>query len=226
MPMPLYEGVEDVPPMTVAAFQRCPVFIAERARTLRRFLSKIKHPLGIDNLHILELDKHQPGQIVSQLKVLFAQHPLVGFCSEAGTPCIADPGFRVTAWAQDQGVTVVPYPGPNSILMALMASGFSGQSFQFHGYLSAKKNELAKDLKRLESLAQKTKSPQFFIEAPYRNGQVMEQAIAHLSAKTRFHVSVDLCTSEVESITKTIEAWKKGSSMALHKRPAVFGLLG
>jgi len=222
LPMPLYEGVDDIPPMTLEAFRSTNTFIAERARTLRRFLSKIKHPIAIDELEIIELDKHQPEEIVARLGGIFKNSGQVGFASEAGTPCIADPGFRVTAWAHSHEVKVVSLPGPNSIIMALMASGFSGQQFTFHGYLSAKKNFLAKDVQRLELMSQKSKSPQIFIEAPYRNLQVLEVCQQALQPQTRLHVSVDLNTENSLSITCPMSLWGKSEPPNIHKRPAVF----
>lgn len=225
LPTPLYPGHDDVPAMTLEAFKRTEVFITERARTLRRFLSQIQHPKPIHELEIHELDKHEPEQILAYLPNIFKLHPLVAFSSEAGTPCIADPGFRIVEWAHKNGVTVTPYPGPNSLVLALMASGFSGQTFRFWGYLSAKKETLGKDLRQLEAESKRTKSPQIFIEAPYRNRQILEAAGRHLDANTKLHVSLDLCTKESQSITLPVRDWKK-QKVDLHKRPAVFVLQG
>ena len=225
LPMPLFEGHSDVPEQTLEAFKSTTTFICERARTLRRFLSSIGHPQPIDTLKIFEMDKHDPQAIVGQLSAILKDGK-VGLCSEAGCPCIADPGFRVVQWAQKRGITVIPYPGPSSILMALMSSGFSGQSFAFHGYLSAKKPQLQKDLANLEARSLRDKSPQIFIEAPYRNKQVLETAQVTLKPSTRLHIAVDLSSPEAMTITKTIGDWKKGSLPDVHKKPAVFVLLG
>lgn len=224
--MPIYEGVDDVPSMTVEAYRATTIFIAERARTLRRYMARIDHPTPIDDMTIVELDKHDPNSIKSQLEKVFSLGGNVGLVSEAGTPCIADPGFRVVSWAQRKGIKVSPYPGPSSLMLALMASGFSGQSFSFHGYLDAKKEKLSRDLKRLEDLSRRSKQPQIFIEAPYRNRQVIEVAVSQLNPKTLLHISLDLNTPEMTCLTLTIAQWKLKKDLQVHKRPAVFVLQG
>ena len=145
--------------------------------------------------------------------------------SEAGCPGVADPGALVVEWAHKNGFVVAPLVGPSSILLALMGSGFNGQSFQFHGYLSAKKGEIGRDLKRLEDIARNKKQAQIFIETPYRNMALIESAFANLQSATRFCIAADLTTPPQYIVTKTIAEWKKTELPDLHKKPAIF-LLG
>ena len=142
--------------------------------------------------------------------------------SEAGCPGVADPGAEIAKLAHEKGIEVIPLVGPSSILLALMASGMNGQSFVFHGYLSPKKELIGKDLKRLEQMAQKHKQTQLFIETPYRNRQLVEQAFKSLSSKTRFCIAMDLTLPNQYVVTKTIGEWRKTKLPELHKRPAVF----
>ena len=128
-------------------------------------------------------------------------------------------------WAHRRNYEVVPLVGPSSILLALMGSGFNGQSFQFHGYLSAKRGEIGKDLKRLEDIARRTKQTQIFIETPYRNKALIETALATLQPNTKMCIAADLTTPPQYLVTKTIAEWKKTQIPDLHKRPAIF-LLG
>ena len=120
---------------------------------------------------------------------------------------------------------MIPLVGPSSLLLALMGSGMNGQSFAFHGYLSPKKEIVGRDLKKLEQAAQKGKQTQLFIETPYRNKQLVEQAFKVLAPQTRFCIAMDLSLPNEYIVTKTILVWRKSELPVLHKRPAVFLLL-
>src|SRR5690606_36654056 len=98
----------------------------------------------------------------------------VGLMSEAGCPGIADPGAEVVAQAHKLGINVSPLVEPSSIILGLMASGFNGQSFAFHGYLPIDKEPRAKRLQQLEQDAVRNKQTQVFIETPFRNNRMLE----------------------------------------------------
>lgn len=141
LPSPIQEGtVDGIPAEVISLIQRLDHFIVERARTARRFISLTKPLKAIDELSIVEIPENE----ISNMEIEQALMPLksgtdIGILSEAGLPCIADPGARYVACAHEWGVEVIPMPGPTSIILALMASGLEGQRFAFHGYLSAKK---------------------------------------------------------------------------------------
>lgn len=222
LPLPISEHADDLPPATLKAFQQCTAFVCERVRTFRRWVKYLNHPLAIDDMTLIEMEKHDPIAGMAEMDQLKKDHQYIGIVSEAGCPGIADPGYRYATWAHGHDMTVRSFSGPNSLLLALMNSGFSGQNFAFHGYLSAKKNLLAKDLQQLERESTQMERAQIFIEAPYRNRQILEVAFATLSPSTRFHISVDLRTEQEWSRTLSIADWKKSSLPDLHKRPAVF----
>jgi 16S rRNA (cytidine1402-2'-O)-methyltransferase len=145
----------------------------------------------------------------------------IAILSEAGCPGIADPGQILVAVAQEAGIQVKPLVGPNSILLALMASGMNGQHFQFHGYLPIETGERIKRLKDLESVSRKEGSAQIFIETPYRNNVLVEGILKACAHTTRLCIAVNL-TGRSESIqTKTIEAWKN-KVPEINKQPAIF----
>jgi 16S rRNA (cytidine1402-2'-O)-methyltransferase len=143
--------------------------------------------------------------------------------SDAGCPAVADPGADIVAIAQERNYTVVPLVGPSSILLALMGSGFNGQSFAFVGYLPIDSAEKGKVLKRLENRAFNEKQTQFFIETPFRNMKILNDIIKHCQPSTKLCIAVDI-TLETEFIkTKTINEWGK-SLPDLAKRPCIFGI--
>ena len=93
--------------------------------------------------------------------------------SEAGCPAVADPGADVVSIAQREGLKVVPLVGPSSILLSVMASGFNGQSFAFHGYLPIDAAARIKRLKLLETRAMSEDQTQLFIETPYGKARLL-----------------------------------------------------
>lgn len=196
-------------------------FIVEDVRTARRFLKKVDKAIDIDTLTFYTLNQHtRPEEVASFLNPA-RQGLSMGIISEAGCPAIADPGADVVAIAQRENLDVVPLVGPSSILLALMASGFNGQSFAFVGYLPVKPEERIKALKRLEARALAESQSQLFIETPYRNRKMLEDICAHCQPNTRLCVAADI-TLETEYIkTKTIREWKK-QLPELDKRPAIF----
>lgn len=144
--------------------------------------------------------------------------------SEAGCPGIADPGADIVARAHQLGIKVRPLVGPNSMILALMASGFNGQTFAFHGYLPIDKAARAKKIKELEQVAQKAKQTQLFMETPFRNNQLLEEVLKVCSPKTRLCIACNITDPDEWISSDSIENWKK-KKVDLHKKPAIFLLL-
>jgi 16S rRNA (cytidine1402-2'-O)-methyltransferase len=214
------DALHTIPPYVVSVIQNIEEYIAERAKTARRFLKVAGINKPLDTITVHELDKHNPKESIA----FFLKNALmgtdIGLLSEAGCPGVADPGAEVVALAHEQGIEVVPLVGPSSILLALMGSGMNGQSFTFHGYLPPTTPERLRMLKKLEQLAPATTS--IFIETPYRNQQMIETALQNLNAHTRFCIAADLTLPTEYIVTKTIAAWKKTAIPNLHKRPTIF----
>lgn len=196
-------------------------FVVEDIRTARRFLKKANPAIVIDDLTFFELNQHTSVEQISSYLKPMQQGFDLGVISEAGCPAIADPGADVVAMAQANDFQVVPLVGPSSILLALMASGFNGQSFAFVGYLPIQPTDRAKALKRLESRAINEQQSQIFIETPYRNSKMLEEILTTCQPATKLCIAVDI-TLETEFIkTKTIQNWKKNKP-DLNKRPCIF----
>ena len=117
------------------------IFLVENPRSARRYISSLKLGINIEELHMEVLDKDTPPEQVSRLMMPLLNGADIGVISEAGCPGIADPGALAVAYAHQKGIQVVPISGPSSMFLALMGSGFSGQSFAFHGYLPIDKKE-------------------------------------------------------------------------------------
>ncbi len=213
-----------LPPATIQLMHSLDYFIVEQLRTARRFLSKTGIAKPIDDITFFELNKHtKTFELQTYLQPALHGHHM-GLMSEAGTPCVADPGALIVEMAQDAGIKVVPLTGPNSILLALMASGLNGQQFAFHGYLPIPAAERSKAIKTLERLSQTQNQTQIFIETPFRNNQLLEALLQNCSPETRLCIAANITMPGESIITRSIGQWKK-HQIDLHKKPAVF-LLG
>ncbi len=200
-------------------------FIVENIRTTRRYLRQLDSQFPIDDTQFYELNKHTtPEQITTYLAPLLNGND-VGVISEAGVPGVADPGAAVVELAHKNKIQVVPFVGPSSILMAVMASGLNGQNFAFNGYLPIKPNERIKHLKFLEKRSAQEQQSQLFIETPYRNNALLTDILIHCNANTKLCIACDI-TLESELIkTDTIYNWKK-KKVDLNKRPTIFVIQG
>jgi 16S rRNA (cytidine1402-2'-O)-methyltransferase len=145
----------------------------------------------------------------------------IGLLSEAGVPCVADPGSAIVALAHQRHIPVVPLVGPSSILLALMASGLNGQNFCFNGYLPVDKKDRERKLKELEQQAIRQNQTQIFIETPYRNNHLLESILAVCSPSTRIGIAANITQGNAIHQTKTVAEWRK-QTMDLHKQNTVF----
>lgn len=224
IPTPIAENaLHTIPPYVQEIARGLEIFIVEKAKTARHFIKSLHPPRPIQEMIFVELPENQNFDEAENffLEAIKAGKD-VGLLSEAGCPGVADPGAAIVALAHEKGVKVVPLVGPSSLLLALMASGMNGQRFAFHGYLSPKRPELARDLRRLENLARQHDQTQIFIETPYRSQMVLEVALESLQPDTRFGVAQDV-TGAAEFIhSLPIRDWKKLEKKELEKLPAVF----
>jgi len=198
-------------------------YFVENLRTARRFLKSLHSSIVIDDLNFSEIDKHE-GADLSLLRRWLKEGHNVGVLSEAGCPGIADPGADLAKVAHGMNATVVPLTGPNSLILALMASGLNGQKFCFNGYLPVKDPERSQAIKALEALSRKENQTQLFIETPYRNDALIADLLKHCQDGTRLCIAKNITAPDAYIKTKTIAEWKKDTP-TLGKAPAVFLLL-
>lgn len=196
-------------------------FIVEDVRTARRFLKLVDRSIDIDQLTFYTLNKHtNPEEVASMLRPL-EEGSSMGVISEAGCPAVADPGADVVAIAQRKGLQVIPLVGPSSIILAVMGSGFNGQSFAFNGYLPIEPEERIKVLKKLEQRAYTENQTQLFIETPYRNAKMMADILKACRPQTHLCIAAGLTTKDEYIKTRTVKEWS-GKLPQLEKIPCIF----
>lgn len=197
------------------------VFIVEELRTARRYLRLTGFKKDFESITFFELNEHTNLNDIGGYLQPLINGQNAGILSEAGTPCVADPGAELVMMAHQMGIQVVPLTGPNSIILALMASGFNGQKFIFHGYLPVDKAERRLSIKSLEQDVKSTGRTQIFIEAPYRNLSLFESLITTCSSNIKLCIACNITSADEYIRTKTISEWRK-EKPEIHKKPAVF----
>src|SRR5690606_13743962 len=221
IPTFLHEGALHVLPSYILdAVADCQVLFVENERSARRYLKQLKKDIVVDQYEwfiIVRAEEAMRDTFRNKLK----EGTNIGIISEAGCPGVADPGQLLVAAAQEMGVKVVPLVGPSSILLALMASGMSGQQFNFVGYLPIEQHQRIKAIKELEAESRKKNCTQIFIETPYRNNQILEALLKHCQPTTQLCVAVNITGSDERIHTRTVAKWKQ-QVPNLHKQPAIF----
>jgi 16S rRNA (cytidine1402-2'-O)-methyltransferase len=198
-------------------------FVVENEKVARGLIKKLKLASTQQELTILLWNEHSKAEDMREITDMLKLGVDVGIITDAGLPCIADPGADIVKIAHEKGIEVVPLPGASSIFMALMASGFNGQGFAFNGYLPIDKIQRAKKIKQLESDLFSRKQTQIFMEAPYRNNQLLSDVLANCAAQTKLCIACNISAVDGFIKTKSIAQWRQ-QLPDLHKKPVIFVL--
>jgi len=227
IPSPIGTGAIDtvLPDYVKKIINKIDYYIVEDLRTARRFLKKAEIQTSIDDLKFMVLDKHTQPQELEAFLLPISKNKDIGIISEAGVPCIADPGAEIVKLAHKKNIRVIPLVGPSSILLALMASGLNGQNFAFAGYLPIQTRNRTEKIKFLENRSVKENQSQIFMETPYRNQKLLEDILKTCRSNTKLCIATDI-TLDTEFIkTKTVQEWK-ANMPDIHKRPTIFIIQG
>jgi len=193
----------DVSPRAIATLRRVDAVFAEDTRSARRLLSA--H--GIDRRTISCFDANE-AERAEEAAALLAAGESVALLSEAGTPALSDPGFRVVRAAVALGARVVSVPGPSALLAALVASGLPTSSFFFAGFPPRKSGARRELFARLDRLG----ATSVFYESPHRVGATLAE-LAEVLGEDR-----PACLAR--ELTKTHEELVRGSLGELARRYA------
>lgn len=198
-------------------------FIVETEKDARAHIKRLRIQTPQPELKLWIWNEHSNKNDLSQMLEALANGEDAGIITDAGLPCVADPGSDVVALAHQKNIEVIPLPGASSILMALMGSGMSGQSFVFHGYLPIDKVARAKKIKEMEADARRKNQSQIFMEAPYRNNQLLEDILKNTDSQTRLCVAMNISGANQMMKTLTTKQWQT-TKVDLHKKPVIFVL--
>ena len=196
-------------------------YIVENTREARRYLKKLNPQIVVQDLIFYELDKHSNNQDIESFLTECNKGNDTALMSDAGLPCIADPGNNVVKMAHKNGIRIIPCAGASSIFMALMASGLNGQNFAFNGYLPIDQKEKINKLKILEKKSSKENQSQIFMDTPYRNNKLLEDIISSLNPDTYLCIASNISGDDEFINTKQICEWQK-IKINLNKKPCIF----
>ncbi len=210
-----------LPLWNLELLKECDCFVVEELRTARRFLRKAGYKRDFETVEFFVLNEHTKDEEIEAFLQPLKEGRNIGVMSEAGLPCVADPGSKFVAIVQRYDFDIVPLIGPSSLMLALMGSGFNGQRFAFEGYLPAEKTAREKKIRDLENLSYRLDQTQIFIEAPYRNNHLFESILKTCKDQTLLCIASELYSPEQLIKTKTIFQWKK-TKIDLNKKNTVF----
>lgn len=227
IPVPIAPGTYNqvIPLYNVQIIQQIDFFLVEEARAARRFIKEVGHPKTFSAIQILELNKHDSLQDLESYTQPLRMGKSMGLLSESGCPGIADPGAGIVQYAHEHNIPVIPLVGPCSLLLGLMASGFNGQNFAFHGYLPIEPSKRKQAIRQLEATAWQSNQTQIFIETPYRNQVMLEALLTTCKATTYLCIGRDITAPQGWIRSLTIQQWNSNRPY-LHQVPTVFLLSG
>ena len=222
IPVPIHSeedfNIKFIPPYIIELINNLKFFAVENIRTSRRFIKKLNPNFDIDNTNFFIVDKRTGKEIMREIVDNLLDGNDVGIMSESGCPGIADPGQEICELAHKHQIAIKPLIGPNSIILALMASGLNGQEFKFHGYLPIEQKDRIKEI----NIIQKKTGAHIFIETPYRNQKVLEDLIKQIKPQNRkISIAIDLTGKSEKIITKTVYELSN-SKIILEKKPTIF----
>ena len=211
---------EILPPDVVKIIDSLEYFIVENEKTARAFIKRLLPEKIQRDINMEILDKHTDPLDLPGFLNPVERGENVGIISEAGVPCVADPGAEIVSIAHRKGLSVKPLVGPSSILLALMSSGFNGQQFTFRGYLPFDQG-IRKRVFQAMTKDLKDGITQIFMETPYRNNKLVEELLKVLHPETKLCIACDITLENEYIETKTIADWASNLP-DLHKRPTIF----
>ncbi|MEO6884197.1 MAG: SAM-dependent methyltransferase [Bacteroidia bacterium] len=212
---------ESIPAIVGKIINEIDHYIVENEKSARHFLKKMGIQKSLNEIVLYPLNTQTNPEIYSSYLNAIEEGKNMGIISEAGCPCIADPGAVIVKLAHQKKIKVVPLTGPSSILLALMASGFNGQNFAFNGYLPKEKSDRIRKIKELEKNIFQKQQTQIFIETPYRNQHLLEDIISTCDSNTLLCVACDVTLPSEMIVTQSILEWKK-KLPDIQKRPTIF----
>jgi 16S rRNA (cytidine1402-2'-O)-methyltransferase len=167
-----------------------------------RQTQKLLNHYGIEK-RTISYHEHNELTRAAELIMHLEQGESIGMVSDAGTPGVSDPGYRLVSLAIRHHVPVVPIPGPSAFLASLVASGLPTDSFHFGGFLPAKSGQRRAALENIKD----SHRTEIFYEAPHRLLEALEDVVETLGA--RRHVVI------AREVTKLHEEFLRGQAADL-----------
>jgi 16S rRNA (cytidine1402-2'-O)-methyltransferase len=193
-------NLEDITLRAIRVLKQCDLIACEDTRQTQKLLNHY----GIEKPTI-SYHEHNEASRAAELIEKLTGGTRIAVVSDAGTPGISDPGFRLISRAIERGVPVIPIPGPAAFVSALVASGLPIDSFSFRGFLPAKSGARRRELEKLRQ----SKQTEIFYEAPHRIREALDDIVAVLGPERHTVVAREL--------TKVHEEFLRGTAAELQE---------
>ncbi len=202
-------NLEDITARALRILREVDLIACEDTRQTRKLLDRYDIVKPLISYH----EHNEQSRSIELLRDLQAGKN-IALVTDAGTPLIADPGYRLVEQARGHGIGVTPIPGPSALLTALSASGLPADSFLFHGFLPAKQGQRREVLEELKLLP----ATLVFYEAPHRILDALKDICEILGNRT---------VVVARELTKVHEEFLRGTALELReileKRPSIKG---
>jgi 16S rRNA (cytidine1402-2'-O)-methyltransferase len=226
--IPNYLGIKHpdalLPQYYHKAFDGIELIFCESFKSADAMLSRQNLPM----IELFEINEHSKwNKVENEVMMLLATKQRVGVMSDAGLPCIADPGEKVVSLAHSLGYEIEVLPGANSMILALAASGLNGELFRFGGYVPIDVGECKKTVVEMSQRVKQYNETQLFMETPYRNEKLLLNLLNWLPDTMKLCIAADLLGKESFVKSCAISEWKtwaegKDLKLIFAKKPAVF----
>ena len=193
-------NLEDMTFRAINTLKEVDLIACEDTRVTQKLLNHYKIDTPKTSYHEHNI-KEQTDKLLKQM----LEGKNIAQVSDAGMPSISDPGVELVEAAIERGITVIPLPGANAALTALIASGISPQPFTFIGFLSRKKSDLTKELEALKGKEETL----VFYESPFRIKQLMETLVKVFGEERKVVLA--------REVTKRYEEFVRGTAEELYQ---------
>ncbi|HLJ87578.1 MAG TPA: 16S rRNA (cytidine(1402)-2'-O)-methyltransferase [Candidatus Angelobacter sp.] len=189
-------NLEDITYRAVRVLQEADLIACEDTRQTRKLLDHY----GIQKPTVSYHEHNESGRAAELIERL-ENGTTIALVSDAGTPGISDPGYRVVRLAIEHGIPVIPIPGPSAVVTALAASGLGTDSFEFLGFLPAKAGQRRTALEAVRDIQHTV----IFYEAPHRIAESLQELLTILGPSRRVVVARELTKVHEEFLRGTVE---------------------
>lgn len=187
-------NMKDITLRAIEVLMNCDMVLAEDTRTTGILLKHHQITKPLSSFHLHNEHVRLPGYIN-----LLKEGKKIALCSDAGTPCISDPGFLLARECNREGIKIEALPGATAFVPALVKSGLPSERFVFEGFLPVKKGRQT----RFKQLADEYRT-MIFYESPHKLIRTLEDCIAAFGGNRLCSVSRELTKIYEETINATL----------------------
>ena len=187
-------NLEDITLRAIRVLKQADLIACEDTRQTQKLLNHFGIATPTISYH-----QHNEASRATELIEKLEQGARIAVVTDAGTPSISDPGFRLVSLAIESGIPVTPVPGPAAFVTALAASGLPIDSFSFRGFLSPKTGPRRRTLEQIRSSTQ----TEIFYEAPHRIRETLEDVVEVLGPARQIVIARELTKIHEEFLRGT-----------------------